>query len=533
MKLLFCIILTTTIIACTGGSQSPNTKMSFPKIPITYPFSRQDTAVHDTYFGQTIGDPYRWLEDDQSPETKDWVAKQNIVTTGYLGQIPYRDQIRHRVEQIFNFEKYTTPFKEGGKYYFFKNDGLQNQNVLYVQDDLNAAPRLVLDPNTFSTDGTASLGEYDFSQDGRYLAYTISRGGSDWRTIVVKDLQTGEMLSDQLEWAKFTTLGWLGDGFHYTRYPTPKKGDELKAANQLSAVWFHRLGSPQSADRLVYNDPQHANRMFSGFTTEDQRFLCITGSESTSGNTLYFKDLAQEQTAFTPVVTTFEQDFAVVDNIGEKLLVLTNKNAPNQRLLLVSAGHPEEANWETIIPEDSSDVLQSAVLCGGKIVCSYLHQASSALRVYDLQGKLLKAVQLPEIGTVGNVSGKQQESLAFFSFTSFLRPTTIYSLDMNTLETKVFKAPKTEFNPEAYTTEQVWYSSKDGTPVPMFVTRKKDLAFNGANPTLLYGYGGFNISITPAFTASKAVLLENGGVYVVANIRGGGEFGEKWHLAGT
>ncbi|MEO6760422.1 MAG: prolyl oligopeptidase family serine peptidase, partial [Saprospiraceae bacterium] len=418
-------------------------------------------------------------------------------------------------------------------YYFFKNDGLQNQSVLYVQDDLNAAPRMVLDPNTFSTDGTASLGEYDFSQEGRYLAYTISKGGSDWRTIVVKDLQTGEMLPDQLEWAKFTGLGWLGNGFHYTRYPTPKKGDELKAANQFGAVWFHQLGTPQTADRLVYDDSKHADRMFSGYTTDDERFLCVSGSESTSGNMLFFKDLSKKQVDFTPVVTTFDQDFQVIDNLGEKLLVLTNKNAPNQRLLLVQADHPEESSWETIIPEDSSDVLQSAVLAGGKIICSYLHDASSALRVYDLQGKLLKEVALPEIGTVGGVSGKQKEPMAFFSFTSFLRPTTIYSLDMTSLETQVFKAPKIDFNPEAYTTEQVWYNSKDGTRVPMFITRKKDVVFDGNNPTLLYAYGGFNISITPGFSASRAVLLENNGIYAVANIRGGGEFGEKWHLAGT
>lgn len=532
-KLLFYIILMTTLLACNGRSQPSKIAMTFQKIPITYPFSRRDTSVKDIYFGQTIHDPYRWLEDDQSAETVDWVAKQNIVTNGYLGQIPYRDKIKRRVEQIFNFEKYSTPFEAGGKYYFFKNDGLQNQSVLYVQDDLNAPPQLVLDPNTFSTDGTASLGEYDFSQDGRYLAYTISRGGSDWRTIVVKDLQTGEMLPDQLEWSKFTALGWLGNGFHYTRYPAPRKGDELKAANQFGSVWFHRLGTPQSADQLVYNDPQHADRMFSGFTTEDERFLCVSGSESTSGNMLYIKDLHHKSVAFTPVVTTFDQDFMVIDNLEEKLLVLTNKNAPNQRLLLVHADHPEESSWETLIPEDSSDVLQSAALCGGKIVCSYLHNASSALRVFDLQGKLLKEVPLPEIGTVGGVSGKQKNPLAFFSFTSFLRPATIYSLDMGTLETKVFKAPKIDFNPDAYTTEQVWYASKDGTQVPMFITRKKEIAYDGNNPTLLYGYGGFNISITPAFSASRAVLLENNGVYVVANIRGGGEFGEKWHLAGT
>lgn len=507
--------------------------MDFKQIPVTYPLTRKDTNITDDYFGTKIKDPYRWLEDDQSAETKEWVTRQNIVTHGYLDQIPFRDQVKARLEQIFDYEKYAPPFKEGGKFYFFKNDGLQNQSVLYVQDNLNSQAETVLDPNKFSADGTTSLGELGFSNDGRYLAYSTSVGGSDWRNIVVKDLQTGAMLTDEIKWVKFSGIAWQGDGFYYTHFPEPKKGDELKAANKLGAVYYHKLGTPQKADELVFADKSHPDRSFGGSTTEDERFLIISGWESTSGNALFVKDLSKANAPMVTLVNTFEKDYNVVDNMGDKLLILTNQNAPNQRLMLVNPEKPAESDWEVLVPEDPSDVLQSAVICGGKIVCSYLHNASSSLRVFELNGKLVQEVKLPEIGTVGGVTGKAKDSMAFFSFTSFLRPNTIYSLDMNTLETKVFKAPKIDFNPDIFTTEQVWYNSKDGTRVPMFITRKKNIAFDGQNPTLLYGYGGFNISVTPTFSPSRAALLENNGIYAVANIRGGGEFGEKWHKSGT
>lgn len=520
--------------ACNSGDKKTVTQtMEFKKIPVTYPATKKDTTVADNYFGTKVNDPYRWLEDDQSAETKDWVQKQNIVTNGYLSQISYRDKIRKRLEQIWNYEKFGSPFKEGGKYYFFKNDGLQNQNVLYAQETLNSEPKMLLDPNTFSADGTTSLQELDFSKDGRYLAYSISKGGSDWRTILVKDLQTNQLLPDQIEWAKFTAIAWQGEGFYYTRFPQPAEGAALTAANKFGAVYYHKLGTPQSDDQLVYNDKSHPDRSFGAGTTDDERFLYVSGWESTSGNVLFFKNLTQKNAAFSAIATTFENDFSVVDNVDDQLIVLTNREAPNQRLILVNTAQPQPEHWQTLIPEDSADVLQSAAVCGGKIVCSYLHNASGALRVFDLQGKFLKEVALPEIGAVSGVSGKKDEQQAFFGFTSFLRPTTIYALDMNTLDIKVFKAPKLDFNPDAFTTEQVWYTSKDGTKVPMFITRKKNIAFDGSNPTLLYGYGGFNISVTPAFAPSKAALLENNGIYVVANIRGGGEFGEKWHEAGT
>lgn len=522
------------IISCNSGKQAPNLEMTdFKQIPVTYPLSKKDTTVVDDYFGTKIKDPYRWLEDDQSAETKEWVTRENIVANGYLSQIPYRDKIKKRLEEIFNFEKYSTPFKEGNKYYFFKNDGLQNQSVLYVQDNLSSEARVALDPNKFSEDGTTSLGETGFSKDGKYLAYSTSAGGSDWRTIVVKDMETGQMLADKLEWVKFSGISWEGNGFYYTRFPEPKKGDELKAANKLGAVFFHMLGKPQSEDKLVYGDKAHPDRSFGAGTTYDEHFLFVNGWESTSGNALYVKDLSKPNSEFITLVDTYEKDYNVVDNIADKLLILTNQNAPNQRLMLVDPAKPAEKDWQVLIAEDANDVLQGAAVCGGKIVCTYLHNASSSLRVFDLQGKPLKEVNLPEIGSVGGVSGKPADQLAFFSFTSFLRPPTIYSLDMNTLETRVFKAPKLDFNPDLFVTEQVWYTSKDGTKVPMFITRKKNIAYDGQNPTLLYGYGGFNISLTPSFSASRAALLENNGIYAVANIRGGGEFGEKWHKAGT
>ena len=537
-KFSFCVPLFIIIITALSCNQSPTTQpktstMDFKPIPVTYPATRQDTTVSDVYFGQKISDPFRWLEDDQSEETKDWVRRQNLVTQGYLSQIPYREKIKTRLEQIWNFEKFTTPFKKAGRYFFFKNDGLQNQSVFYVQDKLDSQPQVVLDPNGFSADGTTSLGEIGFSKDGRYLAYSTSEGGSDWRTVFVKDLQTGQLLPDQLKWVKFSGIAWAGNGFYYSRYPEPKAGGALTEANRFGAIWFHALGTPQSADKLVYDDKKHPDYYFGAQTTEDERFLLLTSSESTSGNTLAFKDLSKNQDRFTPLATTFDNDFQVIDNLDGKLILMTNQGAPNQRLLLVDSEHPDQKNWQTLIPEDSTDVMQSAAVCGGKIVCTYLHNAAGALRVFTLEGKLIKEVPMPELGSIGAVSGKQDDPQAFISFTSFLRHATIYSLDMNSLEIKVFKAPKLEFNPDAYTTEQVWFTSKDGTRVPMFITRKKNIAFDGRNPTLLYGYGGFNIPVTPAFSASRAALLENNGIYAVANIRGGGEFGEKWHKAGT
>ena len=527
------VVLGIAFIKCNSNSSKPNPFMAFKQIPVTYPFSRKDTTISDKYFGTTVKDPYRWLEDDQSQETKDWVLKQNIVTNGYLSQIPFRDNILKRLETIWNFEKFGIPFQKAGRYYYFKNDGLQNQSVLYMQENLNSQPLAVLDPNHFSKDGTASLQEFSFSKDGRYLAYGVSEGGSDWRTIRIKDLMTSEILTDEVKFAKFTVIAWKTDGFYYSRYPEPKPGDALKGSNNNCAIYFHQLGTAQDQDQLVHLDPAHPDYYFNLATTEDERFALLISSKSTSGNTLAVKDLASKEPNFQAIVSDFDHDFEILDNLGDTLIIQTNHKAPNGRIIKVKSDKLAEKYWESFIPEDSHDVLNSAVFCGDKIVCNYLHNASSALRVFDLNGQLVKEIQLPEIGTVGTIEGDKNNPQAFFSFQSFLRPNTIYALDMNTLETSVFKAPKLDFNPDAYTTEQVWVTSKDGTKVPVFINRKKNIAYDGSNPTLLYGYGGFNISVTPAFSASKAALLENNGIYAVANIRGGGEFGKKWHKSGT
>ena len=521
------------LFACKDNSPNSQNSMKFETIPVSYPHTEKDTTVSDEYFGTTVSDPYRWLEDDQSDETKDWVKKQNLVTFGYLSQVPFREKIQKRLEEIWNFEKYGTPFKEGEKYYFFKNDGLQNQSVLYVQDSPDGKATVLLDPNTFSEDGTTSIQGLEFSQDGKYLAYAISEGGSDWRTILVMNAETGEMENDRIEWAKFTGIAWKGEGFYYTRYPEPKEGEELTAANQNSSIYYHKLGTEQADDEQVFKDPEHPNHYFSAGTTEDERFLLLYGSESTSGNTLAFQDLENENAEWVKLSTDFDNEYGIVDNVGERLFILTNLDAPRQRLVAVDTNNPERSKWETIIPENSEDVLQSVNLCGGKFVCEYLHNAYSVLRVYDLAGKMLGEVELPEIGSVGALNGEKDESTAFFSFQSFLRPNTIYTLDMESLKVKLFKKPELSFESDNYTTEQVWYESKDGTKVPMFITRKKKISKDGKNPTLLYGYGGFNIPLTPGFSPSRAALLENDGIYVVANIRGGGEFGEEWHKAGT
>lgn len=507
--------------------------MHSSKITVSYPFTPQDTSVVDAYFGKKIADPYRWLEDDQSAETKDWVEKQNLVTFGYLGQIPYRSAVKKRLEKIWNFEKYSAPFKKANRYYFFKNDGLQNQSVLYAQENLQSQPFAVIDPNTFSADGTSSLQELAISKDGRYVAYTVSTGGSDWRTIRIKDQQTGQLLPDEIQWAKFTALSWQGDGFFYTRYPEPKAGAALTAANQHSTICYHRLGTNQQDDQPVYQDAEHPNRYFSARTTDDEHFLIVSGGEGTSGNSLHCKDLRRKDSPLVPMVTDFENDHTLVDNLEDQLLILTNYGAARQRLVLASMDKPNPAHWQTLVPEHAQDVLESAMVCGDRLVCHYLHHAASALRVYDLMGNFIQEIALPELGTVGEVKGSRTESTAFFSFQSFLRPNTVYQLDTKTLEVKLFRAPKLDFNPDNYLTEQVWYSSKDGTKVPMFIARKKNIARDGKNPVLLYGYGGFNVSLTPSFSPTRAVLLENNGIYVMPNLRGGGEFGADWHKAGT
>ena len=509
-----------------------NNDVEMEEVTYEYPNVRKDTIIVEEYFGVKVADPYRWLEDANSGATKSWVRKQNDLTFSYLDDIPFRDNILERLTEIWNYERFGTPFKENDKYYFFKNDGLQNHSVLYVQDDLEAEPKVVLDPNKFSSDGTVGLDMYSFSKDDRYLAYSTSKGGSDWRTIRVKDLENGNTLSDKLEWVKFSGMSWKDNGFFYARYKTPKGGDELSEKNEFHQVYYHKLGTSQADDELVFIDRANPDLLVGAQTTEDERFLILSTRKSTSGNALYFKDLSKNQEDFTPIVERFENDFQVLDNFGDKLIVLTNHNAPNMRVVMIDTKRPAESNWRDLIPE-AKEKLDNVDLVGDKIFATYIKDAKSQVKIFSENGRAEGELELPGIGTVGGFSGKRGDKLAFYNFTSFKQPNTIYTYDIKAGQSEVFKAPKVDFNADDYVTEQVFYESYDGTKVPMFITHKKGIQKNGSNPTLLYGYGGFDISILPEFAAENTVFLENGGIYAVANIRGGGEYGKKWHKAGT
>ena len=526
------IIFSLLLFGCNTSHNTSNTdNLKFEQIHVDYPNIKK-TEVVDDYHGTQISDPYRWLEDDRSEETGNWVKAQNQVTFNYLEQIPYRKAIQTRLEELWNYERFSTPFKEGDKYYFFKNDGLQNQSVMYAQTSLDGAPSLVLDPNKFSEDGTASLGSISFNKAGNLLAYQVSEGGSDWRKVYVKDLENNKMLTDELDWIKFSGISWSGDGFFYSRYPESKADDKLSGANKFHQVYFHKLGTPQSEDVLTYADRANPNRNMYAQTSDDERFLILSVVESTSGNALYFRNLSTSNNEFTPIWEKFENDFTVIDNDDNQLLVLTNYKAPNNRLIAIDTKNPSETNWKEVIPE-SKDALRNINLIGGKIVATYIHNASSKVQIHGMDGKYVSDLNLPGIGTVGGFNGKKDKDEAFFAFSSFTRPTTIYSLNMASKKIAVFKAPKVNFNSDDYITEQVWFKSTDEKKVPMFLTYKKGLKMDGTNPTKLYGYGGFDIPVLPSFSVANTVLLENGGIYAVANIRGGGEFGSEWHKAGT
>ena len=512
------------IMACTPSPSPINND-----IAVTYPEVRKDT-ITENYHGQDIVDPYRWLEDDNSAETKLWVEAQNTVTSGYLDKIPFRKDVEKRLADIWDYEKYGAPFKEAGKYYYFKNDGLQNQYVLYRIND-EGSDEVVIDPNTFSEDGTTSLAGTGFSKNGKYLAYFISEGGSDWRTAQVLDLETGSLLSDKLNWIKFSGISWAGDGFYYSRFPVSEDGDELSAKNEYHSLYYHKIGDAQSSDELIYTNPDHPQRNVYASTSEDERWLVIAESESTSGNSLKIKDLRKPSSSIISLVNGFDNDYFVVDSDDEKILIQTNAEAPKRKILRVDIDDIK-GGFKAFLPE-AEDVLQGVSVVGGKIFAEYLHNASSLVKVYDLDGKYIQDMDLPGIGNVGSVSGKKGDSEAFFSFSSYTIPTSIYSLNTETMKYEVFKSPDIDFAFEDYETNQIWFESYDGTRVPMFVTHKKGLKLDGTNPTMLYGYGGFDISLLPGFSISTLPLLENGGVYAVANIRGGGEFGKEWHKAGT
>jgi len=498
---------------------------------IVYPGAPKDN-VTDTYFGVKVPEPYRWLENDTSKATGEWVKAQNKVTFGYLSKIPFRENLKKRLTELTNYPKYGSPFKKNGKYYFYKNNGLQNQSVLYVQTDLNSQPEELLDPNKLSTDGTVALSDVSLSNNGKYLGYAIARSGSDWNEIYVMDLATRTLLSDHIQWAKFTGIAWQGNGFYYSAYDAPVAGKEFSNKNEYQKIYYHTVGTPQSDDKLVFEDKEFPLRNCGASVSEDEKYMFVTETESTSGNSLYFKDLTNPESSLVKIVADFDNDYSVMDNIGSKIYVLTNWKAPKQRLMMFEATHPEKEYWKEVIPE-TGDVLESAGIIGGKIVAAYMKDASNHAYLYNLEGTKTGEIKFPTIGSVSGFSGDKNDNEAFYVFTSYTFPPTIYKLDVASNKSEVFRKTEVAFHPEDFVSEQIFYTSKDGTRVPMTITYKKGMKKNGSNPVMLYGYGGFNISMTPSFSVNRILFLEQGGIYAVANIRGGGEYGEEWHKAGT
>ncbi len=502
------------------------------KQAFVYPKAKKVDTV-DTYFGHKVADPYRWLENDNSAETKQWVAEENKVTMDYLSKIPFREQLRERLTQIWNYPKYGVPFKRGGMYFFFKNDGVQNQSVLYMQKTPEATPEVLLDPNKLSKDGTVALASIGISKNGKYLAYGVARGGSDWNEIYVMDIATRKMLPDSINWVKFSGISWKGDGFFYSAYSAPKKGEELLQQNRFHKVFYHQLGTKQDKDLLIFHNDKYPLRNYYAYTTRDEKFLIVSESESTSGNALYAARLDNvHRLHFVNLYSGFKYNNSVVGNLGNDLLVLTNENAPFYKLVKIDFNHPEKQI--VVLPEKKAEkeVLQTVDLVGNQLFAEYLKDASSRGYFYDYDGKYLAELKLPEMGTIGDLSGEKGDDEAFYGFTSFTVPTTIYSVNVKTHESQVFKKPQVNFNPDDFVTKQVFYHSKDSTLIPMFITYKKGIKLDGNNPTLLYGYGGFDISLTPGFSISRMAFMEQGGIYAEANLRGGGEYGEEWHEAG-
>lgn len=496
----------------------------------SYPATKT-VAQTDEFFGTQVSDPYRWLEDDTATDTKAWVQEQMKVTSAYLSQIPFRDAIKKRLTELWNYEKFSAPFKEGKYTYFYKNDGLQNQSVLYRQIG-EGQPEVFLDPNQFSPDGTTSLAGIEFTKDGSLAAYQISEGGSDWRKVIVIDVNTKQQVSDTLKDVKFSGLAWnKNDGFYYSSYDKPKEGSQLSGKTQIHKLYYHKLGTPQSADKLIFGGEATPRRYIGAYVTEDQHWLVITAANATYGNELYLQDLTAANAPIIPIVTGFENEQNVVYSNNGKLYIATNRNAPNRKLVVVDAATPTPEHWKDLIPETKFPLDISTA--GGKLFAQYIKDAVSEIEQYGLDGKKENTITLPGLGTASGFSGKQEEKEVYYTFTSYVYPATIFKYDIPAHKSTLYKKSGVKFNPEDYESKQVFYTSKDGTKIPMIITHKKGLQLNGKNPTMLYGYGGFNISLTPAFSVSNIVFLENGGVYAVPNLRGGGEYGDAWHNAGT
>lgn len=520
------ILLRLLLVACI-----PFTLQAQLKYPAT-----KKVEHTDEYQGTKVADPYRWLEDDNSEETKAWVQEQNKVTFDYLNKIPYRAQWRKRIEEVYNYAKYSAPFRNGEYYYFYKNDGLQNQSVLYRQKGLDGQPELVIDPNKLSATGTTVLTTFSLSRNGNYAAYGLSQGGSDWQTYYVRDMRTGKDLADSIKWVKVSSASWQGDGFYYSRYPEADKGKELSSKNENHQVFYHKAGTAQSEDKLVYEDKANPQRFHTASTSEDQRFTFLYISDrgkGFNGNAIWYKDAKSGDEQFKPLIKEVgKYSYGIVDNIGDKFLVRTNNGAPNYRLVLIDPKNADESAWTTFLPE-KEEPMQGAGTAGGKLFVNYLKDVTSRIQVYNLNGKMEQEVKLPGLGTAGGFGGWNDDKFVFYTYSSFNYPPTIFRYDIASGKTSVFRQPEINaFNPNDYETKQVFYPSKDGVKVPMFLVYKKGIKLNGKNPVILYGYGGFNISSLPGFSATLLPWLEQGGVYALANLRGGSEYGEKWHEAG-
>ena len=520
MKKIILIMAIASSIASFGQNQKGNT--------LKYPQTKKGETV-DVYFDTKVADPYRWLEDDKSAETGAWVKAQNVVTYDYLSKIPFREALKARMEKLWNYEKIGAPTKEGNYTYYFKNNGLQNQSVMY-RKDANGVETVFLDPNTFSKKGTTSLGGVDFSKDGSKVAYSISEGGSDWRKVILMDAESRKILEDTLVDVKFSGISWRGnEGFYYSSYDKPK-GSELSAKTDQHKLYFHKLGTPQKEDVVVFGLDQK-RRYVGGGVTEDNRFLVITAANSTYGNELYIQDLTKPNAPIITIVDNFNSDNNVIENEGEKLFIETDLNAPNKRIVTVDVNNPKPENWKDFIPETENVLSPSTG--GGYFFANYMKDAVSFIKQFDYSGKLVREIQLPGVGTAGGFGGKKEGKTLYYSFTNYTTPGSIFAFEPNSGKSTVYEKPKVDFKGEEYVSTQVFYTSKDGTKIPMIITHKKGTKLNGKNPTILYGYGGFNISLTPSFSIANAIWMENGGVYAVANLRGGGEYGKKWHDAGT
>ena len=502
-------------------------------VPVDLRYPNTDKVdVADTYFDTTISDPYRWLEDDHSKSTMAWVDKQNAFTNSYMRRIPFRRKIAKRLQDIWNYPSQGLPFKEGDKYYYFKNDGLQNQSVMYVQDTPNGEPEIFLNPNTFSRDGTIALGGIYFSPDHKYMGYSINNAGSDWQEFLILNLLTGERLPDHLEWVKFSGMAWRGNGFYYKKYPTPEEEEEFSGSNENAKVFYHRLGTPQSSDELIFYDPKSPKISPGISVTDDGRFLFLYRSSGTYGVSLAFRDTKYDQQKWTSIVDDYTCSIGIIDHIDGQLIARTDRNSPYKKIIRIDPEKPQEEHWVTLIEGTKEEVLSYVQLVGGKLFAHFTKDIISLWKVYDLNGKYLYDVELPGKGIVNGFGGKKDQMITWYSFNNSVNPPMIYQYDITENRSKVYRESEARFNRENYVLKQEYYSSKDGTMVPIFITHKKDLVMDGKRPTLLYGYGGFNIAIKPYFNKGNSILLENNGVYVIANLRGGSEYGQEWHESG-